>query len=286
LFETSIPEGARDWQPPPLPQAPPGRALTLRTAAGADAADVEVWVLQLEGNRWQPLARQRTDGMGRVSVALAEPARCLVLALDPQHAPLAVPGDQIPANGRLTLDRGRTLRITCIDGDGAAIPLAALELAPTGLPEAALSVTCDDRGIAMVQHAPSAACRLLAVDSRYANQGVDVDPRDDVIRLQLHAGARVNGRVRLPDGAAAEGVAVTIRDQSGRMRPASRTVLADAQGGFAFGGLPEGGVFVLFAQQQRQGRKWSADLQQVTPAREWNLELRCEDHPLPGGEHR
>lgn len=276
-----VPDGTSSWQAPLLARPEAGTEIALSTSAGGKAAGAEVWVLRQFGDEFEPIARTRSDAEGKVRVALPDPARCVVLALHEAHVPTAVTGDRIAKGSVLVLDQGRKLRIQCSDGNGP-VAGAVLELAPADMPEAAIAVTCDHRGFATVLHAPTAGSVLTAVDTRYANQRVEVGASDSTVRVQLTTGARVTGRVRTADGSSAAGVAVTIRDPSGRMRPKERSTVADAKGQYSFGGLPEQGTFILFAQQQRAGRTWSGKVPEVTAGKDQELELRCEDPELRG----
>jgi hypothetical protein len=286
LLEMSVPEGVDHWQPR-LPAGPTTAGdVTVHTGGGGKADKADVWVLRWSGDEWHPAAHARTGADGKARLPLGDPMHCLVLALRSGSAPAALSGERVAKGTPLVLDDGRKLKVTCLDPDGGEAPGTALALAPSDMPEAAIAFSADSRGLATIVHAPTGGCVLRAVDPRFLNQTIEVGPGDALVRVQLAAGARISGRIRTADGAPAGGVAVTLRDPSGRLQPPVRTIVADSTGSFTFRGLPEQGAFILFAQQLRGASKWSAHLQQVTPNHEWNLELRSEDPPLPGGEHR
>src|SRR5690606_29755136 len=89
--------------------------------------------------------------------------------------------------------------------------------------------------------------RVLVSDARFANQQIDLRlvPQQG-LHIELDAGAIVRGRALLDEQTAAAGALVTLRDPSGRLRPAQRAVLAAEDGTFAFAGLDETDRYVLF----------------------------------------
>ncbi len=274
---TTVPEGERSWQST-APAATGSRVLHVR---GIDGPGQEVWVLRPEGDGFQPTARVRPDDAGRVEVPVQPDDWVLVLAAG--CAPRALPAGSLPADGRLLLDRGRPLRLQCLDPAGGPASMVALELVPLDAPLATQRLRTDERGLLTVAQAPAGPLRLAAVDPRFANDHREIGGDVDAVTVTLQAGAGLDGVVREADGSPVAGVAVTLRDPRGALRPVARSVVTDAEGRFAFGGLPEGGAFVLFAQQERDGRTWSGRLSRARPGAPTEVVIRCEDPALPTG---
>ncbi len=86
----------------------------------------------------------------------------------------------------------------------------------------------------------------------------DMENNTQPIEIRLDPGLSVRGFVTLADGVPVGGVAVTLRDSIGRLRPPERTVVSTADGSFTFTGLDADDSLVLFASQLRFGRTWSA----------------------------
>ena len=60
------------------------------------------------------------------------------------------------------------------------------------------------------------------------------------------------------DGTTTGTIVLTLRDPTGTLQPAARTLTLEAGADFVFEGLPATGDFVLFATALRQQRTWSA----------------------------
>ena len=120
---------------------------------------------------------------------------------------------------------------------------------------------------------------LRVSDPRFANQTIELDTIPlEPVAVTIAQGSELRGVVTWADGKPAGGIVVTVRDASGLLRPAQRTVLSDDAGRFAFGGLRHDRVVVLFATTQRDGHTWSAKLDRVFGGGEGvELTLRDED---------
>ncbi len=210
-----------------------------------------------------------------------------LLAVAAQRPVVARPWSPAGDRLRLELAPGVPLAVECRDPLGDPAIDVRLEYVPAFADAAALLAHTDARGRANLG-AVQAPGTLRVSDERFANQTIALDlvPREGLV-IALAAGARIEGRIRLPDGAPAAGVVVTLRDLRGELRPAQRAVLSDANGAFGFGGLDESADHVLFATDQRAGRTWSAKLPRVRAGEQVSLVLRDEDPQLlPPGSGR
>jgi hypothetical protein len=126
---------------------------------------------------------------------------------------------------------------------------------------------------------------LRVCDERFANQELALDTIPSVpLAIVVHPGKFLRGKATWPDGTPAAGVVVTLRDPTGALRPATRALLAEPDGSFAFPGLPESGGVVLFATTQRLGHTWTARAQvRLGDTGDCRLELRDEDPRLEPG---
>ncbi|HEU4420224.1 MAG TPA: hypothetical protein VFT55_14910, partial [Planctomycetota bacterium] len=207
----------------------------------------------------------------------------LLLVVD-GHAPRAWPQTR-PV--KLELQRGVPLSVTARDSRGDPVVDLQVEYVPEGQEPAAVAAHSDGRGRAELGRA-LAPGSLRISDARFANQDMTLDaiPTEGV-RVTVTEGSRVTGTASWPDGTAAASVLVTLRDPRGLLRPDSRTTLTGPDGTFAFRGLNEGGVFVLFATTLRDGRTWSGRLGRVrADADAVVLQLKDEDPSLVPADGR
>lgn len=203
----------------------------------------------------------------------------LLVAAD--RAPLALPWSLAGSKRTLLPPPGAPLHVRARFDNGDPAIDVVVEWVPQGAPAAAVCARTDARGVADLGRvaAPGA---LRASDPRCENAEValEVVPAGPVA-LTLSPGESIDGIAHFPDGTPAVGAAVTLRDPTAVLRPASRAVAVGADGSFSFGGLPEQREFVLFATTTREGRTWSGRLGTVRAGREGvDLLLRDED-PVP-----
>lgn len=265
--------------------APPTGGTPVRLALVGDEraiADAVVWAVEpTDRGAHRLLARAVAQDSGNFLLpALASHAVVLVTA--PDAAPRAVPWPDSNVPQRIELGRGATIDIDCIDAAGRPIEGLRLDYVPDDGIVATASVRSDARGRARLA-AVRPGGMLRSSDPRYLNQSIPVPiTTATALRFQASAGLSLSGRARLPDGAAAAGAIVTLRDPTGRLRPAERSAVAATDGSFVFAGLHDGLVVVLFGTQQRSGRTWSGKIAhfQVGATSAAELVLRDEDPEL------
>lgn len=244
----------------------------------------QLWLVVDAPAPGEPVWRGSVAPDGTVSAPMPESGVATLLALAPGRVPVALSWQQA-LDRPLAAAAPRQVTVLCSGPDGLPAAHAALELVPDGTPAATQRLRADARGVCRVEIDPTSTWRLLAVDPRFANDVRPVPADATAVELDLRAGAELVGRVLLPGDVPAAGVAVTLRDPEGRLRPPQRSVVADAAGRFRFAGLDPAASYVLFAQQVRGGHTWSARFSRTSPdGREWLLELRSEDPAPPGSD--
>jgi hypothetical protein len=244
----------------------------------------------------------RGDGLGRgggggfdVVAAAPERERTFVLPkrvdgdtwlllVAPDWAPTAFSWSTTAPGSELVLRRGAQLVVEARSADGLPVADLAVDYVPAAGEAAAVATRTDALGRAAFGRV-LAGGTLRVSDARFANQSIELDevPREPVA-LVVSSGVTCRGNARFAgDGVADATIVVTLRDPGGQLRPAERSVVASADGSFAFAGLPEHGAFVVFATAQRRGVTWSVR-QDVRAGDDVALELRHEDPSLgPGG---
>ncbi|MBL8730905.1 MAG: carboxypeptidase regulatory-like domain-containing protein [Planctomycetes bacterium] len=171
-------------------------------------------------------------------------------------APIAAPWHPGFADD-LVLPRGAPLHLVARDEQGLPVPDLGLDYVPEGMDAATIEAHSDGRGEAHFGQVVLPGV-LRVSDARYANQELRLgDAPGGGIHLTVRAGAELRGRVTWPDGSAAANVLVTLRDPQGRLRPVARAACSDADGRFAFCGLPTAAPLLLFATINRDGHTWS-----------------------------
>ncbi|HEX6810927.1 MAG TPA: carboxypeptidase-like regulatory domain-containing protein [Planctomycetota bacterium] len=211
-----------------------------------------------EGGQWHVLAATAPSRGGFAMPPPPDGDTWLLLVVD-DHAPRAWPWS-VDKGPKLELQRGVPLYVIARDAHGDPVVDLHVEYVPDGQEPAAVEAHSDGRGKADLGRA-LAPGRLRISDARFANQEIALESiPPDGVPVAVNEGSSVTGTARWPDGTAAAGVLVTLRDPRGLLRPDSRAALSGPDGTFAFRGLPEAGELVLFATALRAGRTWSGRL--------------------------
>jgi hypothetical protein len=242
-------------------------------------------LVRAEGGRWQVLGAT-SPSRGKFLVPAPPDGDTWLLLVASDHAPRAWPWSQRPGP-KLTLRRGVPLSVIARDAQGDPVVDLEVEYVPDGQEVATVAAHSDGRGRADLGRALTPGLLRIS-DARYANQDIPLEeiPLDGV-RVTAAEGSRVAGTARWPDGHAAAGVLVTLRDPRGILRPDSRTAVTGPDGAFGFAGLHDGAELVLFATMLREGRTWSARLGRVRPGGEAVVvTLQDEDPRLGPGNGR
>lgn len=231
-------------------------------AAPADSGAVVV-LQRGQDQLWRALYAaplQRTDGSLAAPLPQTVAGDSWLLLLANGLAPRAVPWSErqrLAVASATDADRGSPLLVHARDEAGAPIVDLAVEYTPEAMDPATVAAHSDARGTARLGPVLGPGT-LRLVDARYRNQAIPLAtiPAEGVAVVAAD-GAELRGSVRWPDGSPGQGIVVTVRDPSGTLRPASRSVAAAADGSFVFPGLPEDVDLVVFAAAQRDGHTFS-----------------------------
>lgn len=252
---------ALPWPPPVA--AEPTEELTFDTAAAAATSGAVVVLQRGQDRLWRALyAAPLQAAAGRLVAPVPQTVAgdSWLLLLASGRAPRAVPWSErqrLAAANLSDADRGLPLLVHARDEAGAPIADLAVEYTPDAMDPATTAARSDARGTARLGQVLGPGT-LRLVDARYRNQTLPLAaiPAEGV-SLVATDGAELRGTVRWPDGSPGLGIVVTVRDPSGTLRPASRSVAAAADGSFVFRGLPEDADLVVFAAAQRDGHTFS-----------------------------
>ncbi len=286
-------QDAIDW---PLPSEPPtGERLEFPFPESADTQVALITLSGTEGEQWRLLHASAMHGdrssHGSWLETAANPSGdSWLLLLANGFAPRALPWSErsrLTTEGLTLLDHGVPLLAHARDEQGQPVRDLVVEYTPEQMEPATVVGHSDARGTAHL--GPVLGPGVLKVsDPRFANQDVALAaiPQDGV-QLALTDGAGLLGRIVWPDGKAAAGVTVTVRDPRGLLRPATRSVATTADGFFTFRGLPEDQDLVVFAATTRDGHTWSGRLSRARAgADSIELTVHDEDPSLVPGERR
>lgn len=214
------------------------------------------------GSRWQPMWIRPDDETTWRTLPPPAPGDVWLVQVAAPWAPLAQPWSARSQR----LERGRpAAALVGAVRDAAGLPLGdlACEFEPDDMAAATVRARSDGRGVLQlgVVNVPGT---LRIVDPRYVNEALPIQgvPKAPV-PLTAVPGASLEGFARWPDGSAAHGVIVTLRDPGGTLRPAERATPSADDGAFRFDGLPEQRGLLLFAVAIRDGRTWSGRLERV-----------------------
>ncbi|MBM4063105.1 MAG: carboxypeptidase regulatory-like domain-containing protein [Planctomycetes bacterium] len=206
-----------------------------------------------------------------------------LLLLASERAPLALPWSERARFGEHARDcaqRIAPLVVRARDESGLPAVDLAVDYVPANMEPATVLGHTDAGGTARLGPVVGPGT-LRTSDPRFANQDLHLEtiPAEGVT-LTVASGSELSGRVTWPDGSAAAGVPVTLRDPRGRLRPEQRTVVCAADGTFHFTGLRDDLDYVLFASTPREGRTWTARLARALPGEPVELTVRDEDPVL------
>lgn len=265
------------------PPARPGAATdSFGLAASVPAAAAELFALRRSGSaNFHVEGAARLDGERRFLLPASDDGDIWLLLVVPGHAPFATPRSLVRPGAQMAPPRGLPLVVHAKDEGGDPAVDLVVDYVPLGGEAATVRARSDARGKADLGLVGIPG-RVLLSDPRFANQDFDVDQVPSAgLTIVVQKGERITGIVRLADGTPAGDTLVTLRDPSGKLRPAERSMLCGADGTFAFGGLTATSGFVLFASARRSGRTWSGQRTRLTAGGEAVVvELRDEDPQL------
>ena len=198
----------------------------------------------------------------------------------PGYPAIAMPRMQARDLGAIAWQAGRSVNVHATDATGAPHAARAVVFRPAiDGPATARSFT-DELGNAKL--GPIAGAGVVCIEGEdHEPFSVAIDATDAApIDARLERGLSVVGTARFDDGSPAARVAVSLRDPSGRMRPATRTCVTDENGAFVFSGLAAGSRLIAFASTTRKDRTFSGRAQTHAEAAEITLVLADEDPTL------
>jgi len=264
------------WPPPDLATA------SMRVPLANAPAGTSVFSLRAtEGESWRLLATKTVGADGACELPRPTGGDDWVLALANDHAPAALPWSEIAAGKKIEMVRGVPLVVSCTNANGEPAIDVVVDYVPGSGDVARTVARSDGRGRARFA-ALQAPGVLRISDARFGNQEIALAtiPLDGVAMV-LATGEPLAGRVVASDGKPLEGTVVTLRDPSGRLRPAARAVTSGPDGAFAFAGLTADRDFVLFATTTHDGRTWSGRLSRARVGGEAvEITVRSEDPEL------
>jgi hypothetical protein len=271
---------------PTVAAAPP--TIEVSATALPATAPAALFSLRQRGNgTWEVLAASlaRAD-REPAAFAVPQPAAgdTWLLLVAAGHAPQALPWLPGGPVGPFAAARGAPLIVHVRDASGDPLDDVVVDYTPADMPPAMVVGRSDGRGIVRLGRA-IAPGTLRISDPRWANEDLELAAiPGDGITIVVRPGAALRGVATWADGAPAGGVLVTLRDATGRLRPAQRTAISGDDGSFAFFGLPEQRPLLLFATALRDGRTWSGKLDRLLAGGEpAALVLRDEDPDLLPG---
>ena len=181
-----------------------------------------------------------------------------IVAHAPGRAAQALPLSTARKAGEVRFRGERTVACEVIGPDGAPAATAAITFRPADHGPITARAFCDELGNARL--GPIAGAGIVCVEGEGHLPFQAEIAEDDAapIAIRLEEGLRATGVARFADGSPASSIAVTLRDRSGRMRPATRTCVSANDGSFSFAGLDDSMRWVAFASTMRDGKTFSA----------------------------
>lgn len=265
------------------------RRFSIVGPAGEPVAHAEVLTLLAGPGPARIVAHARvTGGAGRVwapaDLAADESVRPVVVVLAPGLRPGLVELDELPDTMRLAA--AHPMRFRLEGASGQMVAGASVVCRSPQDPLLDRRVVSDDRGVVHVPDAAGESLTVVVHSAEHLPREVVLPTAETGVPLvTLVPGREVKGVVRMVPDRLGDTIEVQLRDTAGTFGVPPRTVVADADGAFRFGGLPDG-IYTLFAQTTVDGVTWSGILRGVQPGRdEWTLQLRSED-PAPPGARR
>jgi hypothetical protein len=267
----------------PAPPASTGTR-TLRLAAAHPAGStLLVSLLRTAAGGWQLHGVAAPDDAGRCTLPEPPDGDAWLLLLAPGHAPVGTPWPLLRDDAPLAAPAGVPLVVRAVDETGLPLADVRIDYAPANDAPALVAAHTDARGEARCGRV-RAPGHVLVSDERYRNDRAPIDlVPSDGLTVVVRPGAAVAGRVQRAGGETAAGVVVTLRDPTGRLRPAERAATTGDDGTFRFAGLGEERHLVLFASAFVDGRTWSGRVTSVAAGEtDVTVVLRNEDPPPPG----
>jgi hypothetical protein len=213
-------------------------------------------LVQAAGDPPKPLLRARearADEAGRYRVAGLPPGRAILVARAPGLAPPAIEREVDaprgpPSRADFEFGEGATIEGRVLDEGGAGLPGATVAVEVEGVFDP-YETTTGEAGAYRIGGLPGASARVLARRAGHAPGESPLLPltAGEVLRgvdIALARGARVEGRVVLPNGSAAGRAKVTLLDRDARI---AGTAGAGPDGRFAFEDVRSGGSYRLTA---------------------------------------
>ena len=204
--------------------------------------------------------------------------RLWLLVSAKERAVVAAPVSNPRWQGEVTLPAGRRIRCTVREANGTPAAFVTVDFrAPDG-PILARAQT-DERGV--TEFTALAGPGVLTTEhEQFVSAQAPLTAEQDAAEIRLERGLTITGTVTDPKGIPAGGVAITLRDPGGQLRPAERVALTDAAGNFRFAGIPEDHIVLLTAQRVVGGQTWSVQMHAEADEQDLLLQLRHEDPQL------
>lgn len=248
-----------------------GDAAGATLLPGPGAADAESFSLRLvdapEGARCALLLggdgfrvhtnAQPVDGAARLPI-LPRAGNDWIVAHAPGRAAQAMPLVDARKLGEARFSGDRTVVCEVVGPDGSPAADAVVTFRPESYGPITARAFCDELGKARL--GPIAGAGMVCVEGeRHLPFQASLAKGDAApIAIRLEEGLRATGVARFADGSPATAIVVTLRDRTGRMRPATRTCLSAADGSFSFAGLDDSMRWIAFATTMRDGKTFSA----------------------------
>jgi hypothetical protein len=267
----------------PAPPASTGTRTLRLDAAHPAGSTLLVSLLRTAAGGWQLNGVAAPDDAGRCTLPVPPDGDAWLLLLAEGHAPVGTPWPLLRNEAPLAAPAGVPLVVRAVDEAGLPLVDVRIDYAPANDAPALVAARTDARGEARCGRV-RAPGHVLVSDERYRNDGAAIDlvPADG-LTVVVRPGAAVAGRVQREGGEAAAGVVVTLRDPTGRLRPAERAATSRDDGTFRFAGLGDERHLVLFASAFVDGRTWSGRVTSVAAGEtDVTVVLRNEDPEPPG----
>lgn len=277
---TSLGQDAREpllWPPEPPSHGTP---LVMQVAGLANAERPRAWLLERrDRGDFRVIGRGIADKLGQIQLPVQpDDARHWLLLNASQRALVAAPVSSPLWQSEVTLPTGRQIRCRVLDPDGTPAAFVTVNFQVPEGPILARTQT-DERGL--TEFAPLAGPGILTTEhDQFVSATLQLTADESAVEMRLQRGLTITGTVTAPNGQPAAGVAITLRDPGGQLRPAERVALTNAAGEFRFSGLPTDHIVLLSAQRLRGGQTWSVQAHARTGEQDLLLQLRHEDPQL------
>lgn len=259
--------------------APPAiqlRKLRVLDQGGAAIPGAVVVTAQQSQKGWslRSVGHTDQDGIGSIPKALDGG---WVFTWARGHAACAHRLDEAPPE--LRLRAGTSLRLSLFDPRGNPVTVGLIEVRPADLVLRSRHRT-NHLGQLILHDLAPGRIRLQLLDPRYRQTETPTVLRPDgENRLEIRAelGARLLGRVLLPDGKPASGAVITLTGAE------PRTVVAATDGTFQLLGLEESASLRITARLRLGAVSYISGNHIVSPGTTtWVIQLKSEDPRMPG----